>query len=125
MKNKYVMISSYANIEYCLQQYTAIYRNGTSYSDTHVADTDNVGWLTSGEYTELKNSMLKSVYENGGFYIGRYEAGIAENRTSKSATNLDGKYTIEGLPTPAVRVLVGEAISAIQAGQSCSSPFQQ
>ena len=27
--------------------------------------------------------MLKSVYENGGFWIGRYEAGIAENRTSK------------------------------------------
>ena len=52
MKNKYVMISSYANIEYCLQQYTAIYRNGTSYSDTHVADNDNVGWLTSGEYTD-------------------------------------------------------------------------
>ena len=27
--------------------------------------------------------MLKSVYENGGFWIGRYEAGIAKNRTSK------------------------------------------
>ena len=92
--------ADYTNIETDLQNYTSTYRNGTSYSDTWAADTDNVGWLTSDEYTELKNKMLKSVYENGGFYVGRYEAGIAENRTSKSATNSDGKYTIEGMPTP-------------------------
>ena len=91
--------TDYANIEYCLQQYTATYRKD-GWSDTHEADPDNVGWLTSDEYTELKNSMLKSVYENGGFYVGRYEAGIGTNRTSKSATNSDGKYTIEGMPTP-------------------------
>ena len=94
--------TDYANIEYCLQQYTETYRR-YGWSDTHEADTDNVGWLTSGEYTELKNSMLKSVYENGGFYVGRYEAGIIENRTSKSATNSDGKYTIEGMPTPVTK----------------------
>ena len=93
--------TDYANIEYCLQQYTAIYRNGTSYSDIYAADTANVGWFENEtEYNNLKNSMLKSVYENGGFYVGRYEAGIAENRTSSSATNSDGKYTIEGMPTP-------------------------
>ena len=45
--------------------------------------------------------MLKSVYENGGFYVGRYEAGIIENRTSEEpGTNSDGKYTIEGMPAP-------------------------
>ena len=44
--------------------------------------------------------MLKSVYENGGFYVGRYEAGIAENGTSDEQTNSDGKYTIEGMPVP-------------------------
>ena len=93
--------TDYANIEYCLQQYTATYRNGTGYSDTYVADTANVGWFADETaYNNLKNSMLKSVYEKGGFYVGRYEAGIAENRTSKSATNTDGKYTIEGMPTP-------------------------
>ena len=95
--------TDYANIEYCLQQYTATYRNGTDYSDTYAADTDNVGWLTSDEYTELKNSMLKSVYENGGFYVGRYEAGIGTNRTSAGPTNSDGKYTIEGMPTPVTK----------------------
>ena len=51
-------------------------------------------WLTSDEYTELKNSMLKSVYENGGFYVGRYEAGIGTNRTSNTDKNSDGKYTM-------------------------------
>ena len=85
--------TDYANIEYCLQQYTATYRNGTGYSDTHEADTNNVGWLTSDEYTELKNSMLKSVYENGGFYVGRYEAGIGTNRTSIEE-QVDGKYPV-------------------------------
>ena len=92
--------TDYANIEYCLQQYTATYRKGTDYSDTWAADTANVGWLEDETaYNNLKNSMLKSVYENGGFYVGRYEAGIAENRTSSSTTNSDGQYTIEGMPT--------------------------
>ena len=96
--------TDYANIEYCLQQYTATYRNGTDYSDTYAADTDNVGWFADAKaYNNLKNSMLKSVYENGGFYVGRYEAGIGTNRTSKSATNSDGKYTIEGMPTPVTK----------------------
>ena len=96
--------TDYANIEYCLQKYTATYRNETDYSDTYAADTDNVGWFADETaYNNLKNSMLKSVYENGGFYVGRYEAGIAENRTNNSATNTDGKYTIEGMPTPVTK----------------------
>lgn len=44
--------TDYTNIETDLQNYTSTYRNGTSYSDTRAADTDNVGWLTSDEYTE-------------------------------------------------------------------------
>ena len=97
--------TDYANIEYCLQQYTATYRNGTSYSDEYYPDDKNVGWFADATaYNNLKNSMLKSVYENGGFYVGRYEAGIdtttGTNRTSKGPTNSDGKYTIEGMPTP-------------------------
>ena len=94
----------YSNIEYCLQQYTNVYRNGTRYSDTWVADTNNEGWFADKtEYNTAKNKMLKSVYENGGFYVGRYEAGIATtgtNRKSESTTNSNGKYDIEGMPTP-------------------------
>ena len=86
--------TDYANIEYCLQKYTATYRNETDYSDTYAADTDNVGWFADETaYNNLKNSMLKSVYENGGFYVGRYEAGIGTNRTSIEA-KVDGKYPV-------------------------------
>ena len=93
--------TDYENIEYCLQQYTATYRNKTSYSDVYYADDKNVGWFTDETaYNNFKNSMLKSVYENGGFYVGRYEAGIGTNRNSPGPTNSDGKYTIEGMPTP-------------------------
>lgn len=89
--------TDYANIEYCLQQYTATYRNGTSYSDVYYPDDkNNVGWFADETaYNNLKNSMLKSVYENGGFYVGRYEAGIettGTNRTSNTDKNSDRKY---------------------------------
>ena len=93
--------ADYTSIENDLKEYTKTYRGSTSYSDVYYPDDKNVGWFADATaYNNLKNSMLKSVYENGGFYVGRYEAGIIENRTSKSATNSDGKYTIEGMPTP-------------------------
>ena len=89
--------TDYANIEYCLQQYTKTYRNGTSYSDVYYPDDKNVGWFADETaYNNLKNSMLKSVYENGGFYVGRYEAGIettGTNRTSIEA-QVNGKYPV-------------------------------
>ena len=92
--------ADYINIETDLKNYTSIYRNGTNCSDTWYADDKNEGWLSETEYKALKNKMLKSVYENGGFYVGRYEAGIKENRTGEPCTNSDGKYTIEGMPAP-------------------------
>ena len=92
--------ADYINIETDLKNYTSIYRNGTNCSDTWYADDKNEGWLSETEYKALKNKMLKSVYENGGFYVGRYEAGIIENRTGEPGTNSDGKYTIEGMPAP-------------------------
>ena len=78
--------AEYTKIENDLHKYTDYYRNETDYTDTYYSD-DTTG-LTSAQYTELKQKMLKSVYENGGFWIGRYEAGITENRTS-SAINLE------------------------------------
>ena len=97
--------ADYTNIETDLKNYTSTYVTEEGYSDTYTADTDNVGWFADATaYNNLKNSMLKSVYENGGFYVGRYEAGIdtttGTNRTSEGPTNSDGKYTIEGMPTP-------------------------
>ena len=72
----------YTKIEDDLHTYTIDYRNGTNYSDTYAKD-ETTGWFANEkEYNELKNKMLKSVYENGGFWVGRYEAGIEANRTA-------------------------------------------
>ena len=85
--------ADYTSIENDLKEYTKIYRGNTDFSDVYYADDKNVGWFADETaYNNLKNSMLKSVYENGGFYVGRYEAGIAENRTSNTDKNTDGKY---------------------------------
>ncbi len=93
--------TDYTNIETDLKSYTSTYVTTSGYSDVYYPDDKNVGWFADATaYNNLKNSMLKSVYENGGFYVGRYEAGIAENRTSEGPTNLDEKYTIEGMLTP-------------------------
>ena len=90
--------ADYTSIENDLKEYTKTYRGSTKYSDTWYADDKNEGWLSETEYKTLKNSMLKSVYENGGFYVGRYETGIdtatGTNRTSNTDKNSDGKYTM-------------------------------
>ena len=75
----------YTKIEDDLHTYTNDYRDGTSYKDEYYS---GVG-LTSEEYYSLKKMMLKSVYQNGGFYVGKYETGVMENpryRESSSAT---------------------------------------
>ena len=64
----------YTAIEEDLHTYTSDYRNGTSYKDEYSSDAAT--GLTSDKYAELKKRMLKSVYKNGGFYIGKYETGI-------------------------------------------------
>ena len=71
----------YNNIETYLHTYTNEYRKGTSFNDVYYKD-DTKGWFTDeAEYNTAKKKMLKSVYQNGGFWVGRYEAGIEENRT--------------------------------------------
>ena len=76
---------AYTKIENDLHTYTSTYRNGTSYSDVHAADSSD-GWFTSEQYTAQKQKMLKSVYQNGGFWVAKYEAGLTEenNRTSET-----------------------------------------
>ena len=49
--------------------------------------------LTLKEYKEKYQKMLKSVYTNGGFWIGRYEAGIKGTRgTGQESFELARKY---------------------------------
>ena len=85
--------ADYTSIEKDLKDYTSTYVTTSGYSDTWYADDKNEGWLNETEYKTLKNSMLKSVYKNGGFYVGRYEAGIGTNRTSIE-TQVNGKYPV-------------------------------
>ena len=85
--------ADYTSIEKDLKDYTSTYVTRDGYSDTYVADDKNVGWFADATaYNNLKTSMLKSIYENGGFYVGRYEAGIGTNRTSNIDKNSEEKY---------------------------------
>ena len=77
--------NEYTAIETDLHTYTNDYRNGTSYKDEYYSD--EVTGLTREKYTELKQKMLKSIYQNGGFYVGKYETGIEDSpKASGSAT---------------------------------------
>ena len=82
--------TDYTNIEKIMQNYTKDYRN-SSYSDTWYSE-EQYG-LTQTEYNELKQKMLTSVYDNGGFWIGRYEAGNAT--ATASNTTIVGTRTDE------------------------------
>lgn len=75
----------YTKIENDLQSYVSTYRSGISADDTYSSD-EAIG-LSNSSYTELKKKMLKSVYQNGGFYIARYEAGIDTNRTGHTSVS--------------------------------------
>lgn len=84
----------YDKIEQALRDYTKDYRT-EEYTDTWI---DGCG-LTEDEYNVLKQKMLKSIYENNGFYIARYEAGTTTPKISGNGTesfeNLNTNY---GLP---------------------------
>ena len=73
---------AYTKIENDLHTYTKDYRE-SDWTDTYSSYAAT--GLTSEQYTQLKQKMLKSVYQNGGFYIGKYETGIEDTaRTSKT-----------------------------------------
>ena len=121
--------TEYTAIETDLHTYTDYYRNGTSYKDEYLSDKVKEGTgLTSAQYTELKQKMLKSVYENGGFWIGRYEAGITKNRTSKdeeiTAAPLSKAGTVENAVYPYTYVTCSQAqtiASKLSTGKSYTS----
>ena len=117
--------TEYKAIETDLHTYTDYYRNGTSYEDEYYSD-ETTG-LTSPQYTELKQKMLKSVYENGGFWIGRYEAGITTNRNATgNATEapLSKAGTVENPVYPYTYVTCSQAqalASKLSTGKSYTS----
>ena len=126
--------TEYTAIETDLHTYTDYYRRDksgtlTSYKDEYPSDKVKEGTgLTSTQYTELKQKMLKSVYENGGFWIGRYEAGITTNRTSKdeeiTAEPLSKAEIVENAVYPYTYVTCSQAqtlASKLSTGKSYTS----
>ena len=90
-------VSDYITLETALQTYASNYRS--SYKDEWY---DGCG-LEEDEYELLKQSMLKSVYENGGFYIGKYEVGSFDNPvtapdTTRKAVIQKGAYPYNYVP---------------------------
>ena len=81
--------NEYTAIETDLHTYTKDYRNGTNYKDEYYSDT--MTGLTSEEYYKLKKRMLKSIYVNKGFYVGKYETGIED--TSRTSGSIDTEPT--------------------------------
>ena len=64
------------------------------YSGCGIADLDT--------YTDKYNKMLKSVYQNGGFWIGRYEIGIDENTVRNFKSDTTTERSTEG-QTPVIK----------------------
>ena len=75
--------TDYAKIESTMQKYAEAYRS--SFTDEWYSEAQH-GFASAEEYNNHKNTMLKSVYENGGFYIGKYEVGTETLRTSSGAS---------------------------------------
>ena len=71
----------------CLKAYTV------DYSDSSYKDTNTDGTTYSDDY----KNMLKSVYTNGGFWIGRYEVGLEGDtpRTSYTEISASDKAVIK------------------------------
>ena len=93
----------YGKIEEDLHQYTMAYRkwkNGIeAKAKDEYSEDDSYGWFKNAEeYNAQKYRMLKSVYKNGGFWVGRYEAGLdrfrkaVNNEITKAPMSKEGLY---------------------------------
>ena len=86
------------------QNYTDIKNKMINYAQTY-SDSCTDEWydgcgLTQQEYTKAYQSMLKSTYTYGGFWIGRYEAGIEGSITdlTKARTSSSARISIGASP---------------------------
>ena len=86
----------YDKIKADLREYSKDYREGKTGQGLNWEDEwyDGCGIVAengkTGEeiYAEMYNKMLSSVYTNGGFWISRYEAGIAETNTDATKNEI-------------------------------------
>ena len=78
---------------------TLVTASTSNLTDAQKALTNGCG-LTYDEYKTAYQKMLKSVYTYGGFWIGRYEAGIegTTTETTNARTSSSGRISIETSP---------------------------
>ena len=92
---------NYTNIKNKLIAYAGVYREGKSGQGcTWTDEWYNGCGMTSDEYKAAYQKMLKSVYTYGGFWIGRYEAGIegTTTETTNVRTSSSARITIGTSP---------------------------
>ena len=97
-------VQNYTDIANKMITYAGVYRNGSANQNCTWTDEwyDGCG-LTQQEYINAYQSMLKYVYNYGGFWIGRYEAGI-----DGSITDLSNART-----SSSSRIVIGTSPKAI------------
>jgi len=81
------LTTALTEIENALHTYVNPYREGLSNNDNYNSAMGALGNITGKDsYDFYKNKMIKSIFDNGGFWVGRYEAGmddfVTENRVS-------------------------------------------
>lgn len=128
--------TDYENIEKDIQDYTSLYREGNEdYVDRWYAfdegtliteDTENLTdeqksldngcGLDYNEYIELRNNIYSSIYKNGGFWIGQYEAGTETARSNANdeltaVVSKEGAYPYNFITCAQAQEIVSEISS--------------
>ena len=93
----------YIAIKEKLIAYATTYREGKAGQGLNWQDEWYEGCgMTSEEYTEAYQKMLKSVYNYGGFWVARYEAGIEGSTTDTSKTRTSHSNVVIGISPKAI-----------------------
>ena len=82
---------------YAMNGETLVTANTEGLTDAQKLLNNGCG-LTYNEYNTNYNKMLSSIYTNKGFYIGRYEAGIAGSDTDTSLARYSRKEITSSSP---------------------------
>ena len=111
----------YGKIEDDLHTYTSDYRNGTSYKDEYYPDSTEGWFKDEKEYNDLKNKMLKSIYQNKGFWVGRYEVGYETNEEIRNGSDRYELYKTTQKPVIKANVYPYNWIRRAQAQKMASN----
>ena len=117
--------SDTASIETDLKTYAGTYRNGTSHVDLYPStNVYRAVGLNIDNYKAIKNQMLQSIYQNGGFYIGRYETGIDGSYRTKATSTVEETPVIKPNTYPFNYITCAQAqtlASGMSSGSNTSS----